>query len=38
MSAALFIVPELEIPGLDVFVDGKALGYGKHGHLERLAK
>ena len=29
MSAALFIVPEREVPGLDVFVNGKALGHAK---------
>jgi hypothetical protein len=38
MSTALFIVPEREVPGLDVFVNGKALGHCKPRHLERLAK
>jgi hypothetical protein len=36
MSVALFIVPEREIPGLDVFVNGKALGHCKQ--LDLLAK
>ena len=36
MSVALFIVPEREIPGLDVFVNGKALGHCKK--LDALAK
>jgi hypothetical protein len=33
---ALFIVPEREIPGLDVFVNGKALGHSEE--LDRLAE
>ncbi len=36
MSAALFIVPEREVPGLDVFVNGKALGHAKE--LDGLAE
>jgi hypothetical protein len=36
MGVALFIVPEREIPGLDVFVNGKALGHSKE--LDRLAE
>jgi hypothetical protein len=36
MSVALFIVPEREIPDLDVFVNGKALGHSKE--LDRLAE
>jgi hypothetical protein len=35
MGVALFIVPEREVPGLNVFVNGKALGRAKH--LDRLA-
>jgi hypothetical protein len=36
MGVALFIVPEHEVPGLDPFVNGKALGHSKH--LDRLAE
>jgi hypothetical protein len=36
MGVALFIVPEREIPGLDVFVNGKALGHSEE--LDRLAE
>jgi hypothetical protein len=30
MSVTLYIVAEREIPGLDVFVSGKALGHSEH--------
>ena len=36
MSVALFIVAERDVPGFDVFVNGKALGHAKH--LDRLAE
>ena len=36
MSVALFIVAEWDVPGFDVFVNGKALGHAKH--LDRLAE
>jgi hypothetical protein len=36
MGSALFIVPEREIPTLDVFVDGKALA--RSNDLDRLAE
>jgi hypothetical protein len=35
MSAALFIVPEREVEGLDHFVNGKALGHAQN--LDRIA-
>lgn len=37
MGVAFYIVPEREVPGLDVFVDGKPLAHVKHGQLDRLA-
>src|SRR5690606_33731657 len=36
MGVALYIVPERDVPGLDVFVNGKALGLSSH--LDRLAE
>jgi hypothetical protein len=35
MGVALYIVPEREVPGLDAFVNGKALGHSEY--LDRLA-
>ena len=37
MSAAFFIVAERDVPGLDVFVNGKALAHVPHRQLEKLA-
>jgi hypothetical protein len=37
MSAAYFIVPERDVPGLDVFVDGKPLAHVRPKQLDRLA-
>jgi hypothetical protein len=36
MAVALYIVAEREVPGLDVFVSGKALGHSEH--LDLLAE
>ena len=38
MGVALFIVAEREVPGLDTFVNGKALGRAKPRQLDRLAQ
>lgn len=38
MGVALYIVAEREVPGLDTFVNGKALGRAKPRQLDKLAR